>query len=582
MKSRIGHFKEKFLKLSLDIVIPIFGLSFVLEMAHFFPDLRQINIWDEASYVFYGYQLLTSGQWVNLANSPLSSVLYALTILPVIHSPDFFVLSIAISRVILFTLIFWSVYLIARELKPYANPWVMVGLIFIVPVSTTMFLFPSDVLFAGLSGLAFWQMLAFYNHRDRKRLWWASGFMGLAMLARAEGLLLIGVMLVVTLYIVLPKRAWWQDVVALLIPFTVLVGGFVVFYGLTTGHFETGLADRTFYNFESGHEVIYSQTGIFTPTVSARLESRTAFGGPEENNYSVFRAIARNPEVYFTRLRHYVPSFLRYATKAYGNKFILIFLWLSIRGLTSLIKEKHYPLALMSALWFIPLGVSVRNTFIREGYFMMPFFVVFTLTSIGLTAMLKNVDRKSERVGFIAGSILVILVSVLARNTSMLYRSALFIFGLAFAYWVGRNINDRGRWQTQSLWLILVIVLIMRGGYPSPELPSYGGSHLEKSVYFLQDHFPIDSKVLAGAPANIWAARMTYYGINSYAIPEFADEKEFLVWVQVQGIDAVYVDQHFPDYFNTFVLALSGQGLDEVFATPARDIVIYEVSEHEL
>ena len=257
--------REKMSALSLDIVIPVFLLNLVLEMVHFFPTLGDINIWDEATYIKTGYELLTRGVWPTLVGSPLTGVMYALSLWPVAGSPDFFVLGNAIARIFLFALIFFSTYLIARQLRPYASPWVMLGILFIVPVASTMYLYPSDVLFAGFSALAFWQMLAFYQDRQRHHLWWASGFMGMGMLARAEGLILIGVMLVVTLMITLRKKGWAHHLLAVLLPFVILVGGYVLVYGLATGDFDTGLAERTFNNFESGHETIYSQTGIFSP-----------------------------------------------------------------------------------------------------------------------------------------------------------------------------------------------------------------------------------------------------------------------------------------------------------------------------
>jgi len=580
-KLYLQKLKQKIQDFSLDIVVPVFFLTLILEMVHFFPNLQDINIWDEATYIYNGYLLLTTGHLPQLAGSPLSSVLYALTTLPVQHSRNFFVLSDAIGRILLFSFIFFSAYLVARELKPFANPWVMLGFVFIVPVASTMFLFPSDMLFAGFSGLAFWQMLAFYNHRKIKHLWWASALMGLGTLARAEGLILIGVMLIVALLIVFPDKKWYRYVMAVLIPFIVLVGGYILIYGAATGDFRTGLPERTYNNFESGQEGIYSQTGVFIPTISARLEAREAFGTPEENDNSVLKAISRNPRVYWQRLRRMGSVFLNMAIKAYGNKFILIYLWLSIRGIVALIRKNHFSLVLMGMLWFVPWGVGFLNTFIREGYFMMSYFVVFVFSSIGLTAIINNFGSKTERLGLVIGSLGVLLIGALLQNTSMLYRNGLFIFalGLFTILWLrGKLLSE---WRVQAFWIIFAMALIMRGGYPSPELPSYGRTDVERSVYVLQDSLPVGSGVLAGAPANIWAARMTYYGINSYDIPEFINAEDFLDWMQVQGMDAVYVDQHFPQVYREYVNALIGDVLTEIYATPENDILIYQLAEGE-
>ncbi len=577
VKSGLQQFKEWVKGLSLDVVIPVFVLNVVLQFSDFFPTLHEINIWDEATYIYKGYLFLTQGRLPSLIGSPLSSVFYALTMLPVQHSKDFFLLSDAIGRVLLFAFIFFSAYLIAHELKPYANPWVMLALVFIVPVAVTMYLFPSDILFAGFSGLAFWQMLVFYHCRRQKHLWRASLFMGLGALARAEGLILIGVMLIVTLVMSLPDRKWYRSMLAVLVPFVAFVGGYILVYGLATGDFNTGLSKRTYNNFESGHESIYSQENVFIPTISARLESREAFGTPEMNDYSVLKAILRNPRVYWQRVRRMPFVFFNKAVKAYGNKFILIYLWLSIRGMVALVRQKHTPLLLMGVLWFLPWGTGLLNTFFREGYFMMSYFVIFAFSAIGLSAMIRNFDKKAERISLAAGGGTVILAAVLLKNTSMLYRSVLFILGLGIVYLLWFRNRDGLDWRKHAWWVLLAIGLIIRGSYNSPEWPVYGNTDKERSVYFLQDTLPVGSKVLAGAPANIWAARMIYYGINSYDIPEFAGEQAFFDWIRAQGIDAVYVDTYFPQPYLAFLPGLIEERLQEVYATPERDIIIYLV-----
>jgi hypothetical protein len=561
------------------MVLPLFFLSLVLEFTNFFPNLDYINVWDEANYIHKGFLLLVEGQLPRLAGSPLSSLMYALAMLPVFESRNFFMLSNAIARIGLFTLIFWTVYLIAKEIKAYANPWILVAMIMIVPVVVPMYQYPSDILFAGLAGLAFWQMLAFYNQRKIKHLAWASMLMGIATLARAEGLLLLGALFVATLMIVVPKIRWINKVLAVLLPFWVVVGGYVLVYGAVTGDFSTGLSERTFNNFESGHEFIYSQTGIFTPTVSARIEANQVFGTAEENNNSVFRAIRRNPVVYWQRVKMAFPAFLHFAIKAYGNKFILIFVWLSLRGFVELIRKRHVPLAVLGFLWFMPLGVAFLNTFFREGYFLMPFLIIFVFSSIGLSAILQNIEQPTEKIALLAASLLVLLVGAVLRNTSMLYRNALFIFGMFYLLIVKKNASNKQSWLSQAYWILLALTLIIRGGYPSPELPVYGKSDIERSVHFLQDRFPEQTKVLAGAPANVWAARMHYSGINSYDIPEFIDERAFLDWMRVQEIKAIYIDQQFPEFYEVYVNALSGQGIDLMFTAQNSDIRIYSVLE---
>ncbi len=560
IKTQLARLKEKGQAFSLDIVLPLFILNLALNLAHFFPNLTEINYWDEATYIQVGYLLLTRGELPNLASSPLSSVFYALTTLPVLGSPFWFMLSDAIGRIILFCFVFWSVYLISRALKPYANPWIMLALVTIVPIAETMFLFPSDILFAGFAGLAFWQMLIFYQKRSSRSLIWASIFMGVGALARAEGILLVGVMAVATLIMVLPGKKWLRPMLSILVPFALIVGGFVLGYGLATGDFGTGLPQRTFNNFESGHEVIYSRSGIYAPTISARLESQAAFGTPEENDYSVIRAILRNPPVYWHRLKMAFVVFPEFLIKAYGNKFLLILIWLSLRGIVELIRKKHIPLLVLCVLWFVPLGVGFLNTFFREGYFKMPYFVIFSLAAIGLTAIIRHFEARSERIGLAASGVVVLALSVLFRNPSMAFRNALFVFGLLMVYVLWRR-RKTDAWQVQALWLLLAAALILRGGYLSPALPSYGKIDAERAVLALQETLPSGSGVLAGAPAPIWAAKMSYAGINAGDIPHFEDSEAFIDWLRVQDIRAVFLDEHFPAYYLPLVEDQIDKGL---------------------
>ncbi len=397
-----------------------------------------------------------------------------------------------------------------------------------------------------------------------------------------EGLILIGVLLIGTILIVRKEKTWYRSIIAILVPFVVLVGGFVLTYGVITGNFNTGLSDRTYNNFESGQEGIYSQTGIYTATISARLEAREAFGTPEENNNSIFKAILKNPPVYWERFKRMGFVFQSFAIKAYGNKFVLVFLWLSIRGLVELIRKKQFPLVVMCLLWFLPWGAGFLNTFFREGYLMMPFFVIFTLSSIGLTAIINNLDKRSEQIAVVLSAIAVLLLGGLMRNTSMLFRNGLFIAGLAFVYLLWRSKLLTENWRSTALWVILAMSLVIRGGYSSPELPVYGQNDIERSVYVLQENFIPDSHVLAGAPANVWAARMQYYGINSYDIPDFADAQSFYEWLRIQDIQAVYIDTNFPDFYRSYIHDLDGDLLTEIYATPERDILIYRLVEAEL
>ena len=143
----------------------------------------------------------------------------------------------------------------------------------------------------------------------------------------------------------------------------------------------------------------------------------------------------------------------------------------------------------------------------------------------------------------------------------MAFRNALFVFGFLMVYVLWRRCHDTAAWQVQALWLLLAVSLILRSGYLSPELPSYGKTDAERAIVALQETLPSGSGVLAGAPAPIWAAKMSYAGINAGDIPHFEDSEAFIDWLRVQDIRAVFLDEHFPAYYLPLVEDQIDKGL---------------------
>lgn len=571
--------KTHFANFSLLSVLPVFLLGLVLEMAHFFPGLHEINLWDEASYIHGGY-LILQGNFPAFAANPLISILYALASLPVIQSPWWFLISDAIVRIALFSLVFFSAYCIARQLRAYTNPWVLTGMMLIIPVATTMFLFPSDILFTAISGFAFAQALSYYQTRRPKNLIWASALLGLGGLARADALIILVLLCVMVVILAWSAKRWWQHVLAVCVPFVLVIGGYILVSGLATGNFDPGLSGRTYDNFEAGHETIILDSSEMNASVYAHIKAREAFGTPEENNYSVFNAIQRNPQVYWQRFKAQFESVPKWIVKAYGNKFVVLLLWLSLRGILALLQQKQAKLLALMLFWLSPIAVSFVNTFHREGYFLMGYFIIFSLASIGLTAIIRNFDRKGECLLAIVCGIAALMIGVFSRNTSIIFRVFLFDVGLLLAYLFRRYAADGqvvGHWQERALWLMLAIVLLIRGGYPSPKLPLYGISEREQVLLSLSQSFEEGDLILAGAPGVIWAAKLNYAGLNGMDIPNFADVNHFVTWLRVQNIRGIYLDADFPPKYLPLLNASLGNGVELMYEMPGEQIIIYQV-----
>jgi hypothetical protein len=314
----------------------LYLVSIFLISSFFLPNLREINLWDEASYVYSGYKLW-QGQLTNFAFSPLSSILYALTYLPYANSPYWLVQSDSLARLVIYSLMFLSCYLIGRQLSRYFHPLVMLGFFLVTPVIVSMFNFPSDPLFSAFSGLAFWQTLAFYDSRQVHYLWKASALLGLAALARNDGLVIFIGLLAAAFFLSGPTfKVRLRALLPASIPFIALVGGYLLIQGFVTGSFSPGTLERAYDNFESGQEGVYSQADRFSPTIEAYLEARRVFGTPEENQYMVLNAIRHNPQAYFLRFKSMLVSLPEKINNAYGIKFTVVLVLLAVRGVVEI------------------------------------------------------------------------------------------------------------------------------------------------------------------------------------------------------------------------------------------------------
>ncbi|MCX5719082.1 MAG: hypothetical protein NT055_03795, partial [Nitrospirae bacterium] len=70
------------------------------------------------------------------ASNPLTAFLYALTYLPVRGTEFWLIHSCTIGRFILFSLMWFSAYLVATQLRYLAHPFIMIALLFTSPALT--------------------------------------------------------------------------------------------------------------------------------------------------------------------------------------------------------------------------------------------------------------------------------------------------------------------------------------------------------------------------------------------------------------------------------------------------------------
>jgi hypothetical protein len=541
--------------------VPVGLLTFLLHLLlvypALFPGLRQIDWADESVYLYNGRQLL-EGHWPCFEANPLVAGFYALIFWPLRSHPDGFVLACGTGRLILFGLLWLAAARVARQLRDLVSPWVLYGLLLVSPVLVQIVRNPSDGLFAALSGLAFARVLNFYHQRQMHHLWLASFVIGLAALARNDGLVLGPVVAVAGACLALPLGRVGRALVATAVPSAAVVGGYVIGFGQATGDYRLGTLERAYGAFEQGQGMT-DPDRFRDPATEGPYEARRLFGTPEENEFSVLRAVRRNPTAFLDRVGRTLRKLPRQMVDAYGAAGDLGFVFMALagRGIWELVRRKSYSLSLLFLAWLVPLGVYLP-LWVREGYLMLPFFAVFGLAGVGVAAIADGSGPRSERT---AWSVLLVGCAGLALGTN---RPVLFVANTAFLLclwlvWEGaRRCLEGPAARFAAFAVLLGLGLALRGGYPTPTFERDAGGPEDEAVRFLQRHYPPGARVAAWMPRDVAAAGMTYVPLY----PEYSagqSESELWEWIRCNDVCAFYADRGLRDGLPSLWHLLRGQ-----------------------
>ncbi len=357
-----------------------FGFSVFLFYPLFFPEIENIG-YDEFSYLRFG-QAFAKGHLTQFAWTPLSGMLYA----PFYHWPGPQPLEPAticgIGRLIIFCLLWLAAFFAAKEMRFMVPLAIPLAISLISPAFQILILKTCDGLFTAASGLAFWQVLAFYRARRAVHLCFASVFLGLSVLARIEGLFLW--LVFVFLWLRRSSRGKIFEAAAVLIPFFIIVGGYSGWYRAAEGRWEWKLKERTYLAFEWGEGMFSEDPAILKdpfhkgPVIAGRL-----YGTPEENNYSVWNAARRNPRAFWSRVKRILMKAPRIIVSGNGGRFGILFLVFAGIGVYELIRQKQWDFLWAVFLWPAHL-LGYFFVAIRPNYFTYAYFPLLVLVSAGV------------------------------------------------------------------------------------------------------------------------------------------------------------------------------------------------------
>lgn len=569
--------KASAVKVLKDPAFYIYLAGVLIYLPLFLPNLSDIAAWDETYYIVNGKEIF-SGQLPYLADGPLFNFIAGILYLFFQKSPFWLIHVNSLMRFLLFTFVFIGTWQVGKAFKGEFNPIILFGFLFVSPLLTQNFEYPADLLFAPLSAMAFAQLVTFLKDQKIKHIWWASVWLGLGMLTRGDALILIIVAACFVVWFGSKHHAWWRLILAILVPFLAISGGYVLLRGAVMGDFETGMGLRSYTAFEQGQEAAMPEgDGRFAAPTESYYVARELFGTPEENDYSVFRAISRNQQAYLQRLWSVLKSVPGLFMTAYYRRDAIFLSLLALRGLIALIQKKKWPLAVLHVIWVLPLSAGIARTLVRVGYFRLFYFVIYVLVVIGLKALLDSLKKNKEGLvwaGLLGG---VLAVALALGEDAVQMGMLVYLCWLCFAYLFSRRSEKYPSWQIMAMLLLLAAAYLLRTGLYVFQPRLLGEEPGEKAALILRETTQPGDAVLTCTPSVVFLADREVANFCSADIPEFDSSDDFIAWTRAQGFDAIYLDRAAPDILRDLTLAQRDQALDQVFGTVNGEAYIFLV-----
>ena len=529
--------------------------------------LREINFWDEAVYLNTGRSLFL-GQLPPFSRNPLIGIFYALTYLPFATSYYWMTQSAMLGRFLLFSLMWISGYLVAREaLEEKTLPFIFTALLIFSPVLVEIVGNPSDALFSAMSAFALWQLLRFYHHRKAKALVKMSLFLGLSALSRNDGLVLFAIFIFIVILLAYKSTEKWKLALSASLPFLALVVGYLLIFGAVSGSAELDTAKRTYVAFLQGHAVDYQHSDSDCQQKIMKCvvyEAETIYGTAEENNASVFQAIQRNPNAYLSRLSKTIKALPEKIVEAYGERTVIAIFLFTALGIFALLKKKEYTLLGIFFASTAYLGVYFL-TFFRTGYFRMPYFIIYTLAVFGISQIITFASKKKTALIF-SGILLTLISAGIILDLRMLYFTSALLF-FAFLAGITLILKDTKTGRYSTLFLLIFAFSISSGkSFDPPISRPLGDLPEEEAIVLMQETFPENTPILAGAPGGVWAARMQYIEPSSESFQDIKNEEDLYNRLLELGVKAIYVDHHLSNT-NQFTWDLIEPGIGNRYET---------------
>ncbi|MCJ7570022.1 MAG: hypothetical protein MUO58_21130 [Anaerolineales bacterium] len=518
------------------LVILILLVNLVLVSPDLLPEFQEINHFDETKYIDSGRSLV-DGQLRELARGPLVALVYAPLYLITKNSPNWFLLSAGIGRILLFTLIWLTTFQLSKQFKRFFHPLVAVGLLFISTALIKILSNPSDALFTSMSALALAFTVSFYQSNRIRNLSLASVFIGLAALSRPDGLFLFPFFIAISLWLGLRKSSLLRIIVRTVLPGLAIITLFVIVRGLSTGDYSLHVGNKGYNTLLwSQHTVSGGQLG------EGYAEAEALYGTAAENQGSVLQAILHNPTEFSKRIYHNLKQIPQVLLSAYGKRIGPTMFLIATIGIYGLLKKRAYALLAILLLW-PAYGLLYLGFYLRDGFLLLSHFILIVLGGIGLNYIISPDLRAKERILWSIPLVALSIYSILDNKPAFLAVGVITLATLLII-WLVYSIMPKTPWRNVvGLLIALSAGLLLHDHYPFPNPWNIGESAGERAVHFLQDNLPSGTPLAAPDPLPAVASNMTFVYLTG--LPDGESTETFQAWIDQNGVKALYITPGF-------------------------------------
>ncbi|MDY6873251.1 MAG: glycosyltransferase family 39 protein [Chloroflexota bacterium] len=543
----------------------IFLLNLFMVMSRMQPPMLEINPNDGAKYIESGRLLFTWGLR-NLSWGPLVAFVYAAIHLFVGNSPNWFMLETWIGNFIFFGMLWISFYLLARQLNKYISRYVIIGLLF----STTVF-FPiienqSDVVFIALAALGLMFMLRFNEDRKLKFVWFSALCVALGVFARVETILLIVPLVVFALVINRKQYKVYKILIATLVPITVLMALFLIVNYITFGGPNLGMSGKSYDSFQMNQAFLPGSRNE-----TAYRSGEAIFGTAEENNYSVLRAVLRNPLAVAERALANLLAIPKSMISFYGGAQALLMTLFSGWGIYALIRRKQWTVLLLLLIW--PLHAFVSLIFFSRHIVPQISYAVFMLAATGITYTLSGKSRLIERAILVLIAVGLVIYGIIDGSAIAFTDGLLLVVVGVLAFF--DTVKESEALRPMPGMILLIGLMLF--GYPFrfPNL-AIGTTPEELSAHALLEAVPVGAHTLTPYHTVAIAGKTTSFLLP----PSISSTQGLLDFLESRNIQAIYVDSNLP--YSSDVVAATLAKYPEAFTlyydSPEGRIQIYLVN----